>query len=104
MNLRGSDIAYNPVFYGYAILTMDLLYIFVDKSKLPSDYERHFAENDISVVIDDYTNVQNVFKELISKATGKVWISPTSSYALSALVPEKKLFQEVHIYPLPSLF
>lgn len=95
MNLRGSDIDYNPVFFGYAIVTMDELFIFVKKSKLPSNYEQHFADNDISIIIDNYENVQNVLKGLITQSTGKVWISPTSSYALSALVPEKKLLQEV---------
>lgn len=95
LNLRGSDIAYNPVFFGYIILTLDEFHIFVNKSKLPSNYEQHFAENNVSVVIDDYSNVQNIVKDLISKSTGKIWISPISSYALSALVPEKKLIQEV---------
>lgn len=39
--------------------------------------------------------MHTVLKELIKKSTGKIWISPTSSYALSALVPEKKLLHEI---------
>lgn len=94
-NLRGSDIDYNPVFYSYALVTLDEVYLFVEKTKLPNGYEEHFKKNDISVKVLDYEKMQTVLKELIKKSTGKVWINPTSSYALSALVPEKKLLQEV---------
>lgn len=95
MNLRGSDIDYNPVFYSYVVLTQDEIYLFVEKNRLPVGYEEHFRKNNVSVIVDEYENVQEVLKNLIKKSTGKVWISPTSSYALSALVPEKKLLQEV---------
>lgn len=95
MNLRGSDIAYNPVFYGYVLLTLDKIFLFVEKNQLPAAYEDHFKNNNVSVIVDDYENMQNVLKDLITKSTGKVWISPNSSYALSALVPEKKLLQQV---------
>lgn len=95
MNLRGSDIDYNPVFYSYVILTQDEIYLFVEKNRLPIGYEEHFKKNNVTVIVDDYENVQTVLKQLIKKSTGKVWISPTSSYALSALVPEKKLLHEV---------
>lgn len=95
LNLRGSDIAYNPVFYGYAIITPNELYVFLDKSKLPGDHEEHFKKNDVAIKIDDYQNMQNVLKELIQKSNKKVWISSTSSYALSAMVPERKLLQDV---------
>lgn len=94
-NLRGSDIEYNPVFYSYALITLDELYLFVEKCKLPDGYEEHFNKNGVTVKVNDYENIQSVLKELINKSTGKVWISPTSSYALSALVPEKKLMRQV---------
>lgn len=95
LNLRGSDIAYNPVFYGYAIITPDDLYIFVEKSKLPANFDQHFAQNEVTVGIHDYADIKNVLTNLISTASGKIWICPNSSYALSALVPPKKLVQEL---------
>lgn len=45
--------------------------------------------------IDNYENINNVLKDLIRKSNKKVWISSTSSYALSAMVPERKLLQDV---------
>ncbi|XP_055310118.1 xaa-Pro aminopeptidase ApepP-like [Sitodiplosis mosellana] len=95
MNLRGSDIDYNPVFYSYVVLTQDELYLFVEKNQLPVGYEEHFRKNNVTVIVDEYENVQTILKDLIKKSTGKVWISPTSCYALSALIPEKKLLHEV---------
>lgn len=95
LNLRGSDIDYNPVFYSYVLVTLNEIYVFVEENQLPSDYEEHFRKNNVTVTIDKYENVQKVLKELIAKSTRKVWIAPTSGYALSALVPEKKLLHEV---------
>ena len=34
LNLRGSDISYNPVFVSYVILTFDSATLYVDKSKV----------------------------------------------------------------------
>lgn len=95
LNLRGSDIAYNPVFYSYVLITLDEVYLFVEKNKLPDGYEEHFRKNNVSITIDKYNNVQSVLKGLISKFSGKVWISSLSSYALSAMVPERRLVQEI---------
>lgn len=95
LNLRGSDIAYNPVFYSYAIITPDDLYIFVEKSKLPTNFDQHLAQNEVTARIHDYADIKNVLTNLINTANGKIWICPNSSYALSALVPPKKLVQEL---------
>lgn len=95
MNLRGSDIDYNPVFYSYVLITPNEIYLFVEKDSLPAEFEEHFRKNNVSVIVDAYENVQKILKEQINKSTGKVWISPSSSYALSALVPDRKLHQEI---------
>ena len=34
---RGSDVNYNPVFYSYAIVTLDSSTLFVDESKLDNE-------------------------------------------------------------------
>lgn len=95
LNLRGSDIEYNPVFFGYALITLDLVYFFVETDQLPENYQEHFAKNDVNVVLHEYYQFHAIFKELIANANGKIWTNPTSSYALSACVPEKQLYQEV---------
>lgn len=75
------------------MVTPDELYVFVDSAKLPFNYEEHFQLNEATVIIDRYENVQSVLQKKAND--GRVWISSTSSYALAALVPQKKLYQEI---------
>lgn len=37
LNLRGNDIAYNPVFFSYLVITSDSVKLYVDKRKLSKD-------------------------------------------------------------------
>ena len=49
LNLRGSDVAYNPVFLGYIALTDKEATLFVDKTKLTPEVEAHLAAAKVSV-------------------------------------------------------
>ena len=42
LNLRGSDIQFNPVFFSYVAITLDKVYLFVDKSKVK--IRKHFVK------------------------------------------------------------
>ena len=33
LNLRGSDITYNPVFFAYVVLTLDEIHFFIDNHR-----------------------------------------------------------------------
>ncbi|WRT63566.1 uncharacterized protein IL334_000471 [Kwoniella shivajii] len=54
-NLRGSDIPYNPVFFGYAILTKDDCTLFVSPTSLTDSVRRYVRENGIAVL--DYDQI-----------------------------------------------
>nr|XP_027194443.1 xaa-Pro aminopeptidase 1-like [Dermatophagoides pteronyssinus] len=54
-NLRGSDIDYNPVFFSYAIVSMNRAYLFIDESKLNENSLKHLGIND-----DDDNNQNNL--------------------------------------------
>lgn len=94
LNLRGSDIDYNPVFFSYVIITKTDLFFFIDETKLPSDITSHFEKNDVNVIIQKYENVKTTLSEL-QNLSKKVWVSRSSSHALAALIPEKKRYKEV---------
>lgn len=94
LNLRGSDIDYNPVFFSYVIVTKTDLFFFIDETKLPSDIQSHFEKNGVVVTIQKYGNVNSTLTEL-EKSAKKVWVSRSSSQSLAALIPEKKRYQEV---------
>lgn len=34
LNLRGSDIQYNPVFFSYTVVTLDKVYLFVNEGQV----------------------------------------------------------------------
>jgi Xaa-Pro aminopeptidase len=78
-NLRGNDIAYNPVFFSYAIITQDEATLYVDESKLTDAVKSHLAS---SVKIKPY---DAIFADVATIATS---INATSSEASSA--PKKK--------------
>ncbi|KAI9217914.1 putative Xaa-Pro aminopeptidase P, partial [Blastocladiella britannica] len=42
-NLRGSDIAFNPVFFAYAVITRDDATLYIDATKLSPDVFSHLA-------------------------------------------------------------
>ena len=57
LNLRGSDVAYNPVFLGYIALSDKEATLFVDKAKLTPEVEAHLAAAKVSVrAYDEFYN------------------------------------------------
>lgn len=95
LNLRGTDIQYNPVFFSYVIVTLDQIILFVDETKLEASVAAHFKDNQVTVTIKPYNAVQGTLKTLSSEVTDMVWISSMSSYGLSSLVPEDKRFTDI---------
>lgn len=52
-NLRGDDIAYNPVFFAYAIVTADgTAYLYIDQDKIDEKVSHYLSSN--HVVVKDY--------------------------------------------------
>ncbi|XP_055619486.1 xaa-Pro aminopeptidase ApepP isoform X2 [Toxorhynchites rutilus septentrionalis] len=90
LNLRGSDIDYNPVFFAYILVTLEDLFFFVDESKLlPAIYD-HFRANNVQPRVRPYDEVHGMLKSLAESSSSRVWISLGSSYALTTLIPEEK--------------
>lgn len=98
-NLRGSDIDYNPVFFSYSIVSLDKIYLFVEKSKL-SDKELEILNaknpessiNDILVTILPYESIfSHIKNELVAKEQGLIWVSERSSQAIYSSVPKSRI-------------
>lgn len=77
LNLRGSDIDYNPVFFAYVIVSSHDVRLFIDQSKLDQECRKHlmvdqeggvkiFGYDEVIVHVTDITN-QNV--------ASKIWVS-----------------------------
>ncbi|KAK0748573.1 peptidase M24, structural domain-containing protein [Apiosordaria backusii] len=48
-NLRGSDIAYNPVFFSYAIVTQDSATLYIDSAKLTAECQTYLEQNKVAI-------------------------------------------------------
>uniref|UniRef100_A0A182XPM7 Xaa-Pro aminopeptidase n=1 Tax=Anopheles quadriannulatus TaxID=34691 RepID=A0A182XPM7_ANOQN len=104
LNLRGTDIDYNPVFFAYVIVTPDALYLFIDPAQMRPQVEDHFRANGVTVEVRGYGEVHAVLQELAGNSSTSatpsgtrplVWISSGSSYALVALVPEERRLNDI---------
>lgn len=92
LNLRGSDIPYNPVFFAYIILTLDDLHLFIDKNKLAEEAQQQLISEEVNVVYHPYGDIHDFLKKIASSYANddKIWISNGSSYALHADCGEAK--------------
>ncbi|XP_054726710.1 xaa-Pro aminopeptidase ApepP [Anastrepha obliqua] len=96
LNLRGSDIDYNPVFFAYLIVEMNNIKLFVDKTKLPENFEEYQKQNDVLIDIYPYDSIGSEVETIISSLSEeKIWISPTSSYYLCSLISKKLRVLEI---------
>ncbi|WP_236616412.1 aminopeptidase P family protein [Schnuerera ultunensis] len=72
-NIRGRDVACNPVVISYALISKDKAWLFVDKDKVEDDVESHLKENGIEV--DEYDKVIDYVKNI--EKGSKVFIDPS---------------------------
>lgn len=93
-NLRGSDIAYNPVFMGFGLIGKDESYLFVDSVKIDSELQT-MLKND-GVTLKNYDDFYSFLKGLKEK---KIFIdTATANYSLfSALKDKNEIIEEKSI-------
>ncbi|CAC5381437.1 pepP [Mytilus coruscus] len=96
-NLRGSDIQYNPVFFGYVVVTKETVDLFIDEERLVSSVKDHLHLNGssggkVAVTIHPYGDVGKFVAELVDKVEGKIWINPKSSFAVFNAVPKNRRY------------
>ncbi|XP_017791834.1 PREDICTED: xaa-Pro aminopeptidase 1 isoform X2 [Habropoda laboriosa] len=70
LNLRGSDIPYNPVFFAYVILTLDDLHLFIDKNRLDQKAQQQLISEEINATYHSYENIHTFLKQIASSCTG----------------------------------
>lgn len=74
LNLRGSDVDYNPVFLSHLLLTEDRVYLFVDEQKLSSELKELLLQD--GVVLMPYESVQSTLAEHLQDASLSLLIDP----------------------------
>ncbi|XP_044003910.1 xaa-Pro aminopeptidase ApepP isoform X2 [Aphidius gifuensis] len=89
LNLRGSDIPYNPVFFAYVIITITEVHFFIDESRLTAEAKQQLCNEHVNVTYHPYSHVTTVLKELSfsvirgqTDTADKIWIHNDANYAL----------------------
>ncbi|CAG9534607.1 unnamed protein product [Cercopithifilaria johnstoni] len=89
LNIRGSDIPYNPVVYAIIFMTLDEVHLFISKRKLNSEILNHLA----NIIIHEYNEATEWIRKWLqshkSANTNKcysVCIPDSTNYELGALV------------------
>ncbi|KAJ8704867.1 hypothetical protein PYW08_012187 [Mythimna loreyi] len=90
LNVRGSDIPFNPVFFSYLVIIMDPLspnfgrvILFWHDGVLASDIRAHFASEQIVVEAKPYEDIFGYLKELsIQMGDRTIWLSNEASHAV----------------------
>ncbi|CAK5272064.1 unnamed protein product [Mycena citricolor] len=80
-NLRGTDIAFNPVFFAYAVVTTDKAVLFVNNDQLNEDVKNSLGSE---VEVKDYDEIWSYLKGL----GDKVLLGDKSSLAVAQAVGE----------------
>lgn len=67
--MRGSDIEANPVFFSYAIVTLNELHLYVlDRERINYNIENHFAVEKIEVLAKEYNTTLVGINSVVSMA------------------------------------
>ncbi|NMB07954.1 MAG: aminopeptidase P family protein [Tissierellia bacterium] len=72
-NIRGRDVANNPVIISYAMITKDQAWLFVDEEKIDENVKKNLNEN--GVEIHDYNKVIDYVKAMEKDST--VFLDPS---------------------------
>lgn len=102
LNLRGSDIPYNPVFFSYALVTRETATLFVDQSKLSKDSATHLEANGVSIQPYNavYAAAEGLRASLAAQAGSdaarkKILISNKTSWALKQALGGEDAVEEI---------
>ncbi|WP_116964155.1 aminopeptidase P family protein [Fastidiosibacter lacustris] len=73
LNIRGNDIAFNPLIISYVIIGQDMCSFFVDQTKLSTEIKNNLTEQGVTII--DY----NCFYSQLSDYEGRIWLDPNSA-------------------------
>ncbi len=92
LNMRGSDIEFNPLFISYLIITDTDARLFIDKAKVNKGIEKHLAG---TVKIYPYDKVRDHLKKLGARSI-KVWTDQkkTNQWVLELLKGKDRIYND----------
>jgi Xaa-Pro aminopeptidase len=86
LNLRGSDVPYNPVFVSYVLITETSAELFIDEDKISDEIAAHLK--DAGVVVRPYGEAFQAVMD-VAKKGGAIWMDPSKvSFAMKVAAIE----------------
>lgn len=83
-NMRGGDVAYNPVVLSFCVLTESEVRLFIQKGVLTEEQEKMLTEE--GIVLDEYLGIYEYVKTLTEKS---IWLNDLkTSYTLMENLPK----------------
>ena len=79
-NVRGSDVAYNPVVIAYAVVTADEAVLYVDRGKIGASAEAHLRR---TARIEPYAAIRRTLRGL-ARRKAAVWVDPETTSLMCA--------------------
>lgn len=89
LNLRGSDIEYNPVFFSYLLISENSYVLFVNQNHEEIRQHLNNESGNIAFEIKTYNEIDQHLTELSKSLDGYIWCSEQTNYALINSVPRK---------------
>eukprot|EP00127_Corallochytrium_limacisporum_P007120 Clim_evm39s242 gene=Clim_evmTU39s242 len=87
LNLRGTDIDFNPVFFSYVVLTQEQCHLFVAPAAQTTQVKEHLSGD--SVQLHDYDEFFGALPAMIEESS-HVLLSNRSSEAIVSMIPKDK--------------
>lgn len=96
LNLRGSDINYNPLFFAYLVVKQSQVAIFINLNQLTAEVNKHLMDEmrQFTYSIHPYEEIDEYLKKCEKE---KVWFADNINYFLNSLVPKEN--QHIEIIP-----
>ena len=86
-NLRGYDVACNPIFYAYAIVGKEAAWLFIEASKIPGDLKEKL--NSDGIIVKSYEQAEVFLKNIAEGKTILLDKGTTSNQFYNAISHEK---------------
>lgn len=65
LNLRGNDVACNPVFLSYLVITLDKVYLYVSKKAINQEIRNYLEEN--GILLGEYDEIYEALPKICQK-------------------------------------
>ncbi|EFP00567.1 CRE-APP-1 protein [Caenorhabditis remanei] len=100
LNIRGSDIPFNPLAYSYLFIGMREIHLFIDGEKLNSESREHLHESSVS--IHEYAEVYTWIADWLKtkQEAGEphmAYLTPETNYAIGSIFGEENSMIDVSL-------